>query len=104
MTDTDQEREDENLRRMLKTPPKPKRSPRDFVALDGAILVADVQTREGGSMVADLYRNISDFRHGRAMERAVRLFETQMSPAQHSSPHVCREGLTCRDCYSRIFK
>lgn len=82
MTDTDQEKEDEVLRRMLKTPPKPRRSPQYFVILDGAMLVADVLERKGGSMTADLYRNVSDFQAGKAMERAAVLVEGQLSPAQ----------------------
>ena len=73
MTDTDQKREDENLRRMLKTPPKPSRKPQHFVLMGGKMLVVDVTKRGGGSMVADLYRNVADFKAGKAMERAVRL-------------------------------
>jgi hypothetical protein len=82
MTDTDQEREDEVLKRMLKSSPNPKRTPQHYVLLDGAMLVADVLERKGGSMTADLYRNASDFRAGLAMERAVKLVEDQLSPAQ----------------------
>ena len=70
---TDQESEDEVLRRMLRTPPKPNRTPQHFVVLDGVILVADVQKRDGGSMVADLFRNTAEFKAGRAMERHVAL-------------------------------
>lgn len=82
MTDTDQEREDEVLRRMLSSPPNPKRTPQHYVLLNGAMLVADVLERKDGSMTADLYRNVSDFRSGVAMERAVKLVEDQLSPAQ----------------------
>jgi hypothetical protein len=82
MTDTDQEREDEVLRRMLRTPPSPRKTPQHFVALEGKLFIADNIRRKGGSMTADLYRNVTEFQAGRAMERAASLVEDQLSPAQ----------------------
>ena len=82
MTDTDQKLEDAVLKRMLETPPAPHKSPQHFIVLDGKMLVADITQRGNGSMVADLYRNIADFRSGRSMERAVNLTAGQLSPAK----------------------
>ena len=82
MTDTDQKLEDDVLRRMLATPPSPRRTPQNYVILDGSMLIADITQRHDGSMVADLYRNEVDFRSGNPMERAVSLTIDQLSPAQ----------------------
>lgn len=73
---TDQKKEDEVLRRMLATKPKPHKPARptlEFVILDGRLLPADIRERNGSSMVADLYRNLDDKEAGQAMERHVRL-------------------------------
>lgn len=84
MSDSDksaeeQERErDELLKRLLKTPPQPRpKRERDqverleFVVIDGKLRVAgNVRHGDDGSITADVYRNLEDYRAGRAMERA----------------------------------
>ena len=78
-------RRDAILKRMLQTPPQPKKAEgnalvHEFVVLDGQMLVAVIAERNERSITADLYRNENDLREGRAMERRVRL-ELQSSPA-----------------------
>lgn len=100
MTDTDQNQEDEVLKRMLRTPHqkhepttalgKRRRENRssgkltggvpDYVVIDGAFFAAKIIKRDDRSMVADLYRNDADYRAGKAMERSVSLVYS--SPAQ----------------------
>lgn len=71
----DKEKGDELLKRMLKTPPKPKRTYANisYVILDGRFLVADIREHDCNSITADLYKNLSDFHKGSVMERGVNL-------------------------------
>lgn len=73
MSDTDQCKEDDVLKRMLSTRPSPHRGPDDYVVIDGALYAAKIKARDDRSMVADLYRNDADYRVGKAMERSVSL-------------------------------
>lgn len=68
------------LKRLLRSKPRPhkplykeRRSRPEFVILNGMWLVADIKQRDGNSMVADLYRNLSDKQADKAMERQVSL-------------------------------
>ena len=78
--DEEQER-DLILRRLLKMPPQPcpKRerglpSSLSFLVIGGKFRVAEnLHHNHDGSIAADVYRNLEDYRVGRVMERAATL-------------------------------
>ncbi len=81
-------RRDEVVKRMLNTPPQPRRSgkigktgPQDggaepahfYVFLDEGVFVAAGETPPGPVFTTDLYRNLDDLRAGRVSEPGVTL-------------------------------
>lgn len=75
-------RRDEVIKRMLNTPPQPRRAgagdrgalPDHFyVVLDGRMLVAMGEEPPGPAATVDLYRNLDDLREGRVMEPGVKI-------------------------------
>ena len=80
-------RRDAGLRNLLKMPPKPHAEvvgerrpdnksgavPPGYLVIDGKIRVAGtIRKNADGSITADVFRNLEDFRAGQAMERAAR--------------------------------
>lgn len=75
--ETDEQRRDRALKRMLNTPPTPHRPKADdlldYVVIDGRMFVAKVirRDKDGRPTEADLYKNPSNFRSDQPVERAV---------------------------------
>jgi len=59
------------VQHFLKTPPQPHKPKQTYLVVDGKFRVAgDLRRNNDGSITADVYRNLDDFRSGRTMERA----------------------------------
>lgn len=70
-----EQRRDAMLLRLLKTPPQPRpkreRGAVEFLVVNGKMRVAgNLHHNADGSITADVYRNLEDFRQDRPMERA----------------------------------
>ena len=71
-------RRDELLGKLLFAPPEPRpkrdRTPvHEYVVLDDKLRVAVIKERQGGRLVADVYRNLDDLRAGRPMAKSLAL-------------------------------
>jgi len=78
--ETARQRFERTLRGALNTAPQPRLQVErtalpvhEYVVIDGRFLVAAVVSRSNRSITADLYRNLSDLRAGRVMERGITL-------------------------------
>jgi len=64
-------RRDEALKRALNTPPQPRQPPHYLVVGDKLRVAGQLRRNDDGSITADVYRNLDDYRAGRMMEPAV---------------------------------
>lgn len=73
MPDRIKQRFDRLLDAMLTKPPLERPSPPDFVVINDRLVVAEIKGKRNGTITADLYRNMEDYRQGTAMARDAKL-------------------------------
>lgn len=73
-------RRDEVVKRMLATPPQPRKAvapaggePHCYVLLDGALRVVKGKLAPGVEVTADVYRNLDEMRAGKPVEPGAKL-------------------------------